>query len=105
MSSPGGSSLPDILPLREELSPRLASLEVSVITSIPSTPGARKINELYPGKRTVSKTPEEDMQKATLNARSLVKDEESVKITHFREVTQVLIRPLPNGNQLATGLT
>ncbi|MEA1933776.1 MAG: MBL fold metallo-hydrolase [Thermodesulfobacteriota bacterium] len=46
----------------------------------------RKINELYPGHGKVSKSPEEDMQKAILNARALLRDEEEVDITDFREV-------------------
>jgi len=47
----------------------------------------RKINELYPGHGNVSSTPEEDMEKAILNARALLRDEEGVEITHFREVS------------------
>jgi len=47
----------------------------------------RKINELYPGHGHISKTPQEDMQKAILNARALLQDEEGVEITHFREVS------------------
>ena len=46
----------------------------------------RKINELYPGHGKISKSPEEDMQKAILNARALLRDEEEVEITDFREV-------------------
>ena len=46
----------------------------------------RKINELYPGHGKISKSPEEDMQKAILNARALLRDEEEVDITDFREV-------------------
>jgi glyoxylase-like metal-dependent hydrolase (beta-lactamase superfamily II) len=46
----------------------------------------RKINELYPGHGKVSKSPEEDMQKAILNARALLRDDEEVEITDFREV-------------------
>ncbi len=46
----------------------------------------RKINELYPGHGKVSKSPEEDMQKAILNARALLRDEGEVEITDFREV-------------------
>ena len=46
----------------------------------------RKINELYPGHGRISNTPEEDMQKAILNARALLKDEEGVEITNFRDV-------------------
>ena len=45
----------------------------------------RKINEIYPGHGAVSKTPEEDMEKAILNARALLKDEEGVEITHFQK--------------------
>jgi glyoxylase-like metal-dependent hydrolase (beta-lactamase superfamily II) len=45
----------------------------------------RKITELYPGHGEVSKTPEEDMKRAILNARALLKDEEGVEVTHFRE--------------------
>jgi hydroxyacylglutathione hydrolase len=45
----------------------------------------RRINELYPGHGEVSKTPDEDMEKAILNARALLKDEEGVEITHFQE--------------------
>jgi glyoxylase-like metal-dependent hydrolase (beta-lactamase superfamily II) len=47
----------------------------------------RKINELYPGHGNISKAPEKDMQKAILNARALLRDEEGVEITHFREVS------------------
>jgi glyoxylase-like metal-dependent hydrolase (beta-lactamase superfamily II) len=47
----------------------------------------RKINELYPGHGKISKSPEEDMQKAILNARALLRDEEEVEITDFREVS------------------
>lgn len=47
----------------------------------------RKINELYPGHGDISKTPEEDMEKALLNARVLLRDEEGVEITHFRELS------------------
>jgi len=46
----------------------------------------RKINELYPGHGKISKSPEEDMQKAILNARALLRDDEEVEITDFREV-------------------
>jgi len=46
----------------------------------------RKINELYPGHGKISKNPEEDMQKAILNARALLRDDEEVEITDFREV-------------------
>jgi hydroxyacylglutathione hydrolase len=46
----------------------------------------RKINELYPGHGRISDTPEEDMQKAILNARALLRDDEEVEITDFREV-------------------
>ena len=46
----------------------------------------RKINELYPGHGRISNTPEEDMQKAILNARALLRDEEGVEITDFRDV-------------------
>ena len=45
----------------------------------------RKINELYPGHGAISKTPEEDMQRAILNARALLKDEEGVEVTCFQE--------------------
>ncbi|MBI4619500.1 MAG: MBL fold metallo-hydrolase [Desulfobacterales bacterium] len=45
----------------------------------------RKINELYPGHGEISKTPEEDMQRAIINARALLRDEEGVEVTHFRE--------------------
>lgn len=44
----------------------------------------RKINALYPGHGEVSMTPEEDMQKAIMNARALLRDEDGVEITHFR---------------------
>ncbi len=46
----------------------------------------RKINEFYPGHGKISKSPEEDMQKAILNARALLRDEGEVEITDFREV-------------------
>jgi glyoxylase-like metal-dependent hydrolase (beta-lactamase superfamily II) len=47
----------------------------------------RKVEELYPGHGNISKTPEEDMQKAILNAKALLRDEEGVEITHFREAS------------------
>ncbi len=48
----------------------------------------RKIKALYPGHGMVSKTPEEDMKKAILNAKALLRDEnEDVEITCFREVS------------------
>lgn len=49
----------------------------------------RKINEFYPGHGEVSKTPEEDMQKAIVNARGFLRDrdDEGVEVTHFREVS------------------
>jgi len=47
----------------------------------------RKINEIYPGHGEASMIPEEDMQKAIMNARALLKDEDGVEITHFREVS------------------
>ena len=50
----------------------------------------RKINEFYPGHGKISKSPEEDMQKAILNARALLRDEEEVEITDFREVPEIL---------------
>jgi glyoxylase-like metal-dependent hydrolase (beta-lactamase superfamily II) len=49
----------------------------------------RKINEFYPGHGGISKTPEEDMQKAIMNAKALLKDEEGVEVTHFREVREI----------------
>jgi len=45
----------------------------------------RRITELYPGHGVVSKTPEEDMQKAIANAKAFLKDEEGVEVTHFWE--------------------
>ena len=45
----------------------------------------RKIAEIYPGHGAVSNTPEEDMEKAILNARALLRDEEGVEVTGFRE--------------------
>jgi hydroxyacylglutathione hydrolase len=47
----------------------------------------RKISELYPGHGNMSKTPEEDMQKAIMNARALLNDQEGVEVTNFREVS------------------
>ena len=47
----------------------------------------RKINELYPGHGKVSKSPEEDMKKAILNARALLRDEGGVEISAFRDVS------------------
>ncbi len=44
-----------------------------------------KINEIYPGHGAISKTPEENMQKAILNAKALLRDEEGVEIAHFQE--------------------
>jgi hypothetical protein len=45
----------------------------------------RKITELYPGHGVISKTPEEDMGKAIQNARALLRDEDEVEATAFRE--------------------
>jgi len=50
----------------------------------------RKINELYPGHGNISKTPEEDMRKAILNARALIKDEEGIEVTYFRESSEII---------------
>ena len=47
----------------------------------------RMISELYPGHGIISNTPEEDMKKAILNAKALLKDEEGVEVTHFREAS------------------
>jgi glyoxylase-like metal-dependent hydrolase (beta-lactamase superfamily II) len=47
----------------------------------------RKISELYPGHGNMSKTPEEDMQKAIMNAKALLNDQEGVEVTNFREVS------------------
>jgi glyoxylase-like metal-dependent hydrolase (beta-lactamase superfamily II) len=47
----------------------------------------RKISELYPGHGNMSKTPEEDMQKAIMNAKALLNDQEEVEVTNFREVS------------------
>jgi hypothetical protein len=33
----------------------------------------------------ISKTPQEDMQKAITNAKAFLNDEEGVEVTHFRE--------------------
>jgi glyoxylase-like metal-dependent hydrolase (beta-lactamase superfamily II) len=49
---------------------------------------ARKINEFYPGHGEISKTPEEDMQKALTNAEALLREEEGVEVTHFQEVRE-----------------
>ena len=46
----------------------------------------RKISELYLSHGNMSKTPEEDMQKAILNAKALLNDQEGVEVTNFREV-------------------
>jgi glyoxylase-like metal-dependent hydrolase (beta-lactamase superfamily II) len=45
----------------------------------------RKIAEIYPGHGAISNTPEDDMEKAILNARALLRDEEGVEVTGFRE--------------------
>lgn len=47
----------------------------------------RNINELCPGHGVLSNTPEDDMQRANQNARALLKDEEGVEITDYREVS------------------
>lgn len=47
----------------------------------------RKIRELCPGHGMLSKTPDDDMQKAIQNARALLKDEEGVEITDYRETS------------------
>jgi glyoxylase-like metal-dependent hydrolase (beta-lactamase superfamily II) len=44
--------------------------------------GTIKVNEIYPGHGAISKKPEEHMQKAILNARQLLKDEEDVELIH-----------------------
>ncbi|MCD6571038.1 MAG: MBL fold metallo-hydrolase [Deltaproteobacteria bacterium] len=46
-----------------------------------------KISEIYPGHGAISKTSEGDMQKAILNARAFLKDEDGVEITHFQELS------------------
>ncbi|MGB5158948.1 MBL fold metallo-hydrolase [Desulfobacterium sp. N47] len=48
---------------------------------------SRKINELYPGHGGISMSPEEDMKKAIMNAKALLKNDEKVEVTSFREVT------------------
>ena len=40
------------------------------------------MNEIYPGHGSISKNPEEDMQKAILNAKELLRDELEVEIIH-----------------------
>jgi glyoxylase-like metal-dependent hydrolase (beta-lactamase superfamily II) len=47
----------------------------------------RKINELYPGHGDISMSPEEDMKKAIMNARALLKNNEGVEVTSFLEVS------------------
>jgi len=47
----------------------------------------RKIRELYPGHGAISVTPEADMEKAILNAKALLRDEEGVEIASFREAS------------------
>ena len=42
--------------------------------------GTIKVNEIYPGHGSISKNPQEDMQKAILNAKELLKDELEVEI-------------------------
>lgn len=49
----------------------------------------RKITELYPGHGVISKTPEEDMGKAIQNARALLRDEDEVEVTAFREESSI----------------
>jgi glyoxylase-like metal-dependent hydrolase (beta-lactamase superfamily II) len=45
---------------------------------------ARKITEIYPGHGTISKTPEEDLSQAILNAKKLLKGEENFSLSPFR---------------------
>lgn len=47
----------------------------------------RKISNLYPGHGSLSETPDDDMQRAIQNARALLKDEEGVEISDYREVS------------------
>ncbi|MBU1054369.1 MAG: MBL fold metallo-hydrolase [Proteobacteria bacterium] len=47
----------------------------------------RKINELYPGHGDISMSPEEDMNKAIMNAKALLKNNEGVEVTSFLEVS------------------
>ncbi len=44
-----------------------------------------KIRELYPGHGEISKNPEEDMEKAIVNAHMLLKDEGGIEVINFRE--------------------
>ena len=50
---------------------------------------ARKINELYPGHGKISKTPEEDMRRAILNAKALIKDGEGIEVAYCRETSEM----------------
>lgn len=47
----------------------------------------RKIKEICPGHGRFSNNPEEDIEKAIINAEALLRDEEGVEITNFREVS------------------
>jgi hydroxyacylglutathione hydrolase len=44
--------------------------------------GTIKVNEIYPGHGSISKNPEEDMQRAIQNARGLLRDALEVEIIH-----------------------
>jgi glyoxylase-like metal-dependent hydrolase (beta-lactamase superfamily II) len=44
--------------------------------------GTLKADEIYPGHGSISRSPEEDMRKAILNAKMLLNDEKGVEIAH-----------------------
>lgn len=54
------------------------------INSISSL-STRKILEIYPGHGDISTSPEEDMEKAVLNAKAFLQSEDAVEVTRFKE--------------------
>ena len=51
-----------------------------------------KVDEIYPGHGSISRSPEEDMEKALVNARMLLSEEKNVDIVHEE------VRPIDNGS-------
>jgi glyoxylase-like metal-dependent hydrolase (beta-lactamase superfamily II) len=45
--------------------------------------GTMKIKHIYPGHGSISQTPEDDMEQAILNSKTLLKDEEGVEVVHL----------------------
>ncbi len=50
-----------------------------------SSLSTRKILEIYPGHGDISANPEEDMENAVRNAKVLLKNEDAIQVTHFKE--------------------